>query len=1286
MDCENCIIRMIRSQYEDTSNVSPVAMMYGIAQMLTMESSDLMQLINRENIAEKAKFFDDFSEAKEHVERIGLDLELIKQGTALILPFCHDNEDSGFYKALCRVTEGEGVQAIVSCVLFSLDEDYIKAFQNGHTMTDIQLYYDQLKEEADAWTFAENEPTDTGVATDLFESTATDIPENESATTENQGEVANRREQKRTIHVNFHTSDPDEALHNPEELSEEPVPEVPREIPIIYGVLLGHEWFRYLRDSLDNLVQLLTEAKREDLIDGLYQYIHAVSFDQLKAAKAEYKESQSNENFAKVRAEEHRIKHNLWAVMQEYRRMFLDSQNKLCYLSKKYAGIYQTLTHKIVGQSYAINEIVRTCFDAELYIQKKSQPQAVFLFAGPPGVGKTYLAQSVAESLERPFKVFDMAAYADSSADLILTGTETLFRNSTEGTLVSFVEEHPDAIILFDEIEKAHPDVTRLFLSILEGGRLENKFLSSNTDFSNTILIFTTNAGREVYEGTKKNLSAIPTEIIINELRKEKTSRGELKFPPELCSRFASQHIIMFNHLGISDITKLVIRHMDAACEDIEKDLGMNIDYDRRLALLFVLHFGTVDVRIVTKKAQEYIKKEIYDLSRQLAQMDESERIKKIRFSIDDLRITDKAKSFFAGTDPENTVFAVVCDEAGKNKLEDLKIENLRFEFYESEEALLECDPEEVSAYLIDPFFEMQRYDNRILGLDDYDSEGLRIIKSLIRKNVTAPIFILENGRKVSQTDKNTLYMRGVEDTISLDTDGSSEFITRIATDLFLQQKCAAMLDRRKVFDFETLQEMPDAEGTVQIRFYDIRVKDSVNAEDQALMIDIDERPNVKFADVIGAENAKDELRDFIRYLENPKAYMQRAMAVPKGILLYGPPGTGKTLLAKALAGETEATFISMSAAKLKNDGADSIERLFTTARKYAPSIIFLDEVDAIARKRTGSAYSSAYTESMLNMLLTQMDGFEQHKGAPVFVVAATNFGIKVSDDPMSGGLDPAFMRRFGNKILVDPPNKEEKIQYLTKKLLGSGRAVIHNTVSEDGIQNIAERAHGETLATLENILELAFRNAARKGRILDDELLDEAMEEYFYGEKRRMNESEMYRTAVHEAAHAYISMLSGRKPSYLTVISRGDFGGYMQTEADEHAGNLSKEDCLWAIRTSLAGREGEMVVFGDAAAMNTGASVDLRKASEIAMSMLTAYGMTEGHLYSMPVSDLLRSELMSQYVARADQLLQEQAQICHTLIEKGKDKIITLAQALLAKNHLNKREIEKLLGDSESE
>ena len=110
------------------------------------------------------------------------------------------------------------------------------------------------------------------------------------------------------------------------------------------------------------------------------------------------------------------------------------------------------------------------------------------------------------------------------------------------------------------------------------------------------------------------------------------------------------------------------------------------------------------------------------------------------------------------------------------------------------------------------------------------------------------------------------------------------------------------------------------------------------------------------------------------------------------------------------------------------------------------------------------------------------------------------------------------------------------------------------------------------------------------------------------------------------------------------------------------------------------------MVVFGDTAAMNTGASADLRKASEIAMSMLTAYGMTEGHLYSMPVSDLLKSELMPQYVALADQLLQEQAQICHTLIEKGKDKIITLAQALLAKNHLNKREIEKLLGDSESE
>ena len=582
---------------------------------------------------------------------------------------------------------------------------------------------------------------------------------------------------------------------------------------------------------------------------------------------------------------------------------------------------------------------------------------------------------------------------------------------------------------------------------------------------------------------------------------------------------------------------------------------------------------------------------------------------------------------------------------------------------------------------MVDPYFSMCKTNDHILGLDDYDSVGLRIIKNLLQKNSDTPIFMIESGRKVSQTDKNTLYMRGVEDTVCFDDRDPSEIITNIVTEHLLQEKCSAMLKRRKVFDFESLQEVPDADGVVNIKFYDIVVKDAVNPEDQDLLINIEERPDVKFDDVIGAENAKAELKDFVKYLEDPKAYMKHALAVPKGLLLYGPPGTGKTMLARAMAGETDATFISMSAARLRNSGEATIERLFSVARKYAPAIVFIDEVDAIAHRRTGSAFST-YDESLLNMLLTQMDGFEQHNNAPVFVVAATNFRIDVSDNPMEGGLDPAFLRRFGNKILVDQPNKDEKMQFLTKRLKSKGSSVLDNRVTEDGMRNVAERTPGESLAVLENILELSFRNAARKGKQLDDEILDEAMEEYYYGEKKPRDEEQAYRTAVHEASHAYIYSLSGKKPTYLTVISRGNFGGYMQGEDEENKGVASKEECLWTIRTSLAGRVGEIVVFGDAAALNTGASADLRRASSVAMNMLTSFGMQEGHLFSLSREELIRSNLMPVYVERAEEILKQEEKVCFELVEKGKDKIIAMAKALLDKNHLNQEEIAALLAE----
>ena len=247
-----------------------------------------------------------------------------------------------------------------------------------------------------------------------------------------------------------------------------------------------------------------------------------------------------------------------------------------------------------------------------------------------------------------------------------------------------------------------------------------------------------------------------------------------------------------------------------------------------------------------------------------------------------------------------------------------------------------------------------------------------------------------------------------------------------IAYDLYMQKESTGFTSKGWVLDYKTRQELAEDGTKVSIVLYDLKKKRAIDADSRNSVLSDADRPTIKFTDVIGAENAKEELQYYINYLKHPKDFLMDGRKPPKGILLYGPPGTGKTMLARAMAGESDVTFIQTSASefgsKWVGESEANVRRLFDNAKRYAPAIIFIDEIDAIGRQRTGQ---DPHTESVLNALLTQMDGFMQNPSKPVFVLAATNYGVSASSDSIAA-LDEALMRRFDNKIKVDLPNQKE--------------------------------------------------------------------------------------------------------------------------------------------------------------------------------------------------------------------------------------------------------------------
>ena len=361
----------------------------------------------------------------------------------------------------------------------------------------------------------------------------------------------------------------------------------------------------------------------------------------------------------------------------------------------------------------------------------------------------------------------------------------------------------------------------------------------------------------------------------------------------------------------------------------------------------------------------------------------------------------------------------------------------------------------------------------------------------------------------------------------------------------------------------------------------------------------------IKFDDVAGEEEAKENLTEIVEYLHNPEKYREIGANMPKGVLLVGPPGTGKTMLAKAVAGEANVPFFSMSGSEFVEMfvgmGANKVRDLFRQAKEKAPCIVFIDEIDAIGKKRQGNVPGNDEREQTLNQLLTEMDGFEGSNG--VIILAATN---------QPDSLDPALTRpgRFDRRVPVELPDlkgREEILKVHAKKI----------KLAEDiDFNKIARMASGASGAELANIVNEAALRAVRNGRkFVTQSDMEESIEVVIAGYQKKnaiLTDQEKRIVSYHEVGHALVAALQSHSAPVqkITIVPRtsGALGYTMQVEVGNHY-LMSKEEIENKIATLTGGRAAEKLVFGS---VTTGASNDIEQATKLARAMITRYGMSD--------------------------------------------------------------------------
>lgn len=918
--------------------------------------------------------------------------------------------------------------------------------------------------------------------------------------------------------------------------------------------------------------------------------------------------------------------------------------------------IQQSLNNKVIGQEVAVSSLCQGYLTSSIKAQQG--PRLIYTFAGPSGVGKTYLATQLQSELNQfektgyVFNIFNMEQYSSERDASKLFGTGVQYVDASLGMLTSEVRAQPRQILLFDEIEKAHSIVVQSLLSILDSGVTKDQTSQETIDFSQCIIIFTTNLGQDTLKNNTQNTRL----SIFDLLQQSENPSNKTKLSPEFINRLAKGFPILFSELKVNHLVRLAemeINELDSSSAHI------SYDWPHNFASLMLQNMSP-DISVRGLKSS-FSKHKSMILSRAIPYFTHESHQVKFKVNIEQAEIdVNKTPIQILLLDDDSRVFEQVNAHPSECDISlCAEVDGLRH-------AIESCHPD---ALLID----IETINKSHLKLND-------VISELIERNDKTPIFTyqLVDEEKI-QPEPSLAHEVREHFRININKFSTlfSTMLNRVNYYLDTEQKLSNMKRRNEQLQYRCeVTKEDDIYHALYKQFSVTQLIKSIDLKEGDLFKH--SLPTLKLDDVVGLDRAKKRLTDVVNWLKSPEKLANFGVKIPSGFLFAGPPGTGKTFLAKALAGESGLPFFSVSASELSESHAggttQNIKKLFATARKYAPAIIFIDEIDAIAAKRSISAQGADRDRNLtVNALLTEMDGFTPQSD-PIFILAATNH-------PQL--LDSAIVRpgRFDETIYCDLPNVQARKQFFTRF------ATKHQIAfKEEEIIQLISSSQGMSSAEIEQVFREAIYQAVGENKVLTSEEIKKTMIRVSYGlpsDHIVLSAQEKQRTAYHEAGHLLLSkLLFPKQPiDFVTIEPRNNTLGFVATRAADEYESLSSTRVKHQLEMLLAGRVAEKIYTGSIDEISSGASGDIEKATQLAMHVIYEGGLEPsvgpvnvGLLTKFEESDLL---LKAQQAVLS--WLQEAERSVEARLIEHSVQLDHIANILLEKESLIGEEIEAL-------